>query len=300
MTSMSGSSLTHAGARWLITGAAGQLGRSLTALARAHGLEVTPLTFEELDITDEGSVRSALDKVDPDVLVNCAAFTAVDACESATRAAFAANADGPNLLARAARERCVMVHWSTDYVFDGDRATPWPEMAAPQPVSAYGRSKLAGERAVHEAGGDHLIVRTQWLMGPGPNFVRTILTAAAEGRELRVVDDQLGRPSWTGALASALLAALDAEVRGVLHLACEGIASWYDLAHAAVHEGARRGLNTEVPLVAIPTSEMPRPARRPAYGVLSLEKARGLGITLPHWRDALGAYLDAERDGRDV
>ena len=287
-------------AQWLVTGAGGQLGRSLLALAPRHGIQALGRTSSELDVVDAASVGAALDDVEPQVVLNCAAYTAVDRCEEQAAAAARVNARGPAVLAEACRDRALLVHLSTDYVFDGSASRPIDEAAPAAPLCAYGRTKLEGEMAVREAGGEHLIVRTQWLFGPGPNFVRSILGVAAQGRELRVVEDQIGRPTWTGALASALFAAVAARARGTLHLACEGVASWYDLAREAVREGARRGLCREASITPIPTSEMPRPAARPAYAVLDLARARKLGVVLPHWRNALANYLDAEDGGRDA
>jgi dTDP-4-dehydrorhamnose reductase len=283
-----------------VTGAGGQLGRAALALAEAHGIRAHGVRHAELDIADPDAVKSVLERVRPDVVLNCAAFTAVDRCESEPEAAERANTRGPAVLASACASGPLLVHVSTDYVFDGRSCVPIPEQATPAPVTAYGRSKLAGERAVAEAGGAHLIVRTQWVFGPGPNFVRTILRAAGQGGPLRVVEDQLGRPTWTSALARAIFRAVEVGARGPLHLACEGTASWFDFARAVVDEGARRGLHPSVEVNAIPTREMPRPAERPAYGVLGLERARGLGLVLPHWREALNDYLDAEREGRDA
>jgi dTDP-4-dehydrorhamnose reductase len=270
------------------------------AVAGVRGWPGKALSRAELDVADPVAVARALERVRPDVLVNCAAFTQVDLCEERPEEAQRVNALGPGILARACRDRALLVHVSTEYVFPGRTPIPIPEEADPEPLSEYGRSKLAGERAVRDAGGDHLIARTQWVFGPGRNFVRNIQAAAREGRPLRVVEDQLGRPTWTGALARAILDALEAGARGTLHLACEGIASWYDLAVAAVKAGARRGSNSEVRVEAISSAEMPRPAVRPAYAVLGLERARKLGIELPHWREALEAYLDAEEKQADA
>jgi dTDP-4-dehydrorhamnose reductase len=288
------------GPRALLTGARGQLARSLIAVARQRGWPVEALGRGQLDIAEPEQVARALDRIRPEVLVNCAGFTRVDLCEERPEEARRANTLGPEVLARACAGRALLVHVSTDYVFPGRQPFPIAEEAAPEPLCAYGRSKLAGERAVRDAQGEHLIARTQWIFGPGSNFVRTILAAAREGRTLRVVEDQLGRPTWTRALARAILDAIEADARGTLHLACEGIASWYDLAVDAVREGARRGWNPEVGVEAISTAEMPRPAARPAYAVLSLERARKLEIELPHWRAALRAYLDAEEDRSDA
>ncbi len=286
--------------RWLVTGAAGQLGRTALALAPQRGIEATGVTHAQLDIADEAAVRDALDRVRPAVVLNCAAFTATDRCETEPEAARRGNVLGPAVLAQACRGRARLVHISSDYVFDGRAFMPVPEDAPTGPLSAYGRSKLGGEQAVRAAGGDHLIVRTQWVFGPGPNFVRTILRAAQKGEPLRVVEDQLGRPTWTTPLVRAIFHAVEAGASGTLHVACEGVASFYDLALAVVEEGAQRGLHRRVDVLAIATREMPRPAPRPAYSVLGLERARALGVELPHWRAALSSYLDAEREGRDA
>jgi dTDP-4-dehydrorhamnose reductase len=189
---------------------------------------------------------------------------------------------------------CPLVHLSTDYVFAGDACRPIPEEAPDDPRSAYGRTKWEGEQAVRATGGEFLIVRSQWIFGRGENFVRTIFGAARKGDPLRVVDDQLGRPTSSRALARGIFAAVDASARGHLHLACEGVATWYDLAVATVEETARRGWLEPVPIEAVSTGAFPRPAPRPPYGVLALERARSLGIAMPYWRDALRDYLDSE------
>jgi dTDP-4-dehydrorhamnose reductase len=287
-------------ARWLVTGANGQLGRATRALAKEHDVEAVALAHGELDVADAAAVASALERARPDVVLNCAAFTAVDRCETEPDVAERANALAPSILARACRGRALLVHLSTDFVFDGRASTPLSEAAPTAPLSAYGRSKLAGERAIDAAGGEHLIVRTQWVFGPGANFVRTVQRLAQQGGPLRVVEDQLGRPTWTTPLARAIFRAVGAGARGTLHLACEGVTSWYDFAREVVEEGAARGLHRRVEVLPIPTREMPRPATRPAYGVLGLERARALGAGLPHWREALRGYLDAEREGRDA
>ena len=286
--------------RWLVTGAGGQLGRAFSAVAEAAGVHAFPFGSAELDVSDPVAIASALDAVQPNVVLNCAAFTEVDRCEDEKQRAERVNARAPGLLAEACRGRALLVHISTETVFSGEGSRPISEEEQPGPRSVYGRSKLAGEQAVRQAGSEHLIVRTQWLFGPGPNFVRTILRAAGQGGPLRVVEDQLGRPTWSGALAPALPRAVRAGARGTLHLACEGISSWYDLARAAVAEGFRRGLCPEVPVEPIATSQLVRPAERPAYGVLGLARARELGLGLPHWREALVAYLEAEGEGRDA
>lgn len=280
-----------AGSRWLVTGAGGQLGRAALALASAHGVTATGVTRAELDVADADAVKRTIDRGQPDVVLNCAAFTAVDRCESETSSAERANALAPGLLAQTCRGGPLLIHLSTDYVFDGRASRPIPEDAPTAPLSAYGRTKLAGEEAIRAAGGEHLIVRTQWVFGDGANFVRTILGAAGKGESLRVVEDQLGRPTWSHSLADGIFRAVAAGARGTLHLTNEGITSFCDFAREIVLEGAARGLCPRVEVTPIPTSQMPRPATRPAYGVLGLAKARALGIHSSHWRAALAEYL---------
>ena len=272
----------------------------MRVVAPQLGVEALGRSHAELDVLDAEAVADALDEVAPDVVLNCAALTRVDECEERVAEAMRVNGEGPGVLARACAGRAVLIHVSTEYVFAGDMNQPLDEEAKPAPRSAYGRSKLTGEESVRDAGGEHLIVRTQWVFGPGPNFVRTILSAAGRGEALNVVEDQLGRPTWSGALARAVVEAAAAGARGTLHLACEGVASWYDLALAVVSEGTQRGLNPWVKVRPVATSEVPRPARRPTYAVLGLGRARELGIELVHWREALSAYLAAEAEGRDA
>ena len=293
-------SATAAAQRWLVTGSSGQVGSACLALAREHGVTAVAYPGKAIDIDGADQVRRVLAAERPDVVLNTAALTAVDLCETYTARAKKLNAVVPDHLAQACRGGPLLVQLSTDYVFNGRACRPIGEDAPTEPLSEYGRTKLAGEEAVRAAGANHLIVRTQWVFGSGSNFVRTILGAAKKGAPLRVVEDQLGRPTWTHSLARGMFAAVAAGARGVLHLCNEGIASFYELAREATAEGARRGLCPKVEVIPIPTSEMPRPAPRPAYGVLGLARARALGITLPHWRDALAQYLDAEQGGRDA
>jgi dTDP-4-dehydrorhamnose reductase len=278
-------------ARWLVTGAGGQLGRAALSLAPVLGLAATGVTRAELDVADADAVKRTLDRTQPDVVLNCAAFTAVDRCETEPEVAERANALAPRLLADACRGGPLLVHLSTDYVFDGRASQPIAEDAPTRPLSVYGRTKLRGEEAIRAAGGEHLIVRTQWVFGDGANFVRTILKLAGQGQSLRVVEDQLGRPTWTHSLAEGIFAAVAAGARGTLHLTNEGITSFCDFAREIVCEGAARKLCPAVEVTPIPTFEMPRPATRPAYAVLGLAKARGLGIRASHWRVALAEYL---------
>lgn len=286
--------------RWLVTGAGGQLGRSFLAVAGGCGIVAEGAARSRIDVTDLHRVEAAVEAAAPDVVLNAAAFTAVDACEEREDEARRVNALGPENLARACEGRALLVHLSTEYVFDGRAAHALDEDAPTAPLNAYGRTKLAGERAVRSSGCEHLIVRTQWLFGPGRNFVRSVLDQAGRGGPLRVVRDQVGRPTWTGALARSLIEAVRRGLRGTLHLACGGVASWHDLACEVVREGARRRLCAALEVAAIESAALDRAALRPAHAVLALERARAAGVSLPHWREALVGYLDAEEEGRDA
>jgi dTDP-4-dehydrorhamnose reductase len=226
----------------------------------------------------------------PEVIINAAAYTAVDQAESEPDVAEAVNGRGTAAVAAAAAELGVpLVHLSTDYVFDGSTTEPYVESAAPNPRSAYGRSKLAGEHAVAEAApGAHAIVRTSWLFGEhGGNFVATMLRLARERDELTVVDDQVGCPTFTGHLAPALLAIAAARRTGVLHVAGGGGCSWWDLARATFEAAGH-----DVRLHPGRTQDLGRPAPRPAWSVLRTERADA--PVLPAWQDGLAAYLELE------
>jgi dTDP-4-dehydrorhamnose reductase len=292
--------------RLLITGAGGLLGTELVRLAGeapwSGWVEVVALPRAALDVTDRDAVAVALAAHRPDVVVNCAAYTRVDDAEREVEAAMRLNGEAPGRLAAACAARGVaLVHLSTDYVFDGRKRTPYVETDPVAPLSAYGRSKLAGERAVAEAfgggqaacevvSGRWLVVRSQWLYGRvGPAFVKTILGRAAEGAPLRVVNDQWGAPTWGRDLAEAILALIEAEAGGIVHVANAGEATWFDVARAALEA---RGLAGRVALDPVPTAAVPRPAARPAYGVLDCGRYRALtGRTMRPWRAALEAFL---------
>ena len=253
---------------------------------------------ESVDICEPRSVAALLDDVRPDAVINCAAWTRVDAAETEEAAAIGVNAEGPRVLAEACRPRGILLcHLSTDYVFDGTATEPIDETAAPNPQSAYGRGKLAGEEAVRETlPRHHQIVRTAWLYGQeGPNFVLTMLRLARERGALRVVADQWGSPTWTGHLAPALVRLVERGVPGTYHLTNSGSTSWHGFAEAIVEEA---GLG--VPVEAIETAEFPTPAPRPAYSVLANRAWAELGeAPLPPWREGLRAYL-AERGAGPV
>jgi dTDP-4-dehydrorhamnose reductase len=273
--------------RLLVTGAAGMLGTDVVAAAAAH--DVVALARADLDITDADAVRAAVRDTKPDAIINCAAWTDVDGAEAHEAAATAINGDGAGHLAAAASEAGAhIVHVSTDYVFGGDATEPYPENAPTGPIGAYGRSKLAGERAVEDgAPSAHAIVRTAWVFGPhGKNFVDTMLRVGPERGEVTVVDDQLGCPTYTGHLAKALIAVAEHRAHGVLHVAGGGRCTWFDLAVATFAEA---GL--EVTVQRGSSADLARPAPRPAYSVLG--STRSDAPTLPSWREGLKAHLIA-------
>jgi len=277
----------------LLTGASGQLGVELARALRAHG-DVVATDRRTLDVADPDAIVAAVRGARPDLIVNAAAYTAVDLAEKETAAAFAINERAPGILAEEARRLgAVLIHYSTDYVFDGERSTPYPEDAPANPLNAYGASKLAGERAIAAVGGHALVLRTSWVYGlQGKNFLVTIRRLAAERDELSIVADQIGVPNWTRALAGATarivaagLPAL-AERAGLYHLSATGSASWCDFARAIVGDAPRPRV------VPITTREYPTPARRPAYGVLATAKFEAaFGFALPDWREALAACV---------
>jgi dTDP-4-dehydrorhamnose reductase len=281
--------------RILITGAAGMLGRDVGLAASAAGHEPVGLARPELDIADPGAVGAAVAGARPEVVVNCAAWTDVDGAEADPTGALRVNGTGAgNVAAAAARAGAWTIHVSTDYVFDGAKRTPYLESDPTAPISAYGETKLAGERAVAAAApGRHTIVRSSWLFGAGGRcFPATILALAASRPQLEVVEDQVGCPTFTGHLATALVALAAAPVAGLLHLAAAGECSWFEFAREIV---AAAGSSAAV--APVTSDRFPRPARRPAYSVLRSERG---APELPHWSAGLGRFMElrAELQGR--
>ncbi len=273
----------------MVTGAAGMLGRDVLSAATDAGLEPIALARAELDVTDGAAVDAAMAEHRPEIVVNCAAWTDVDGAEAEEARALAVNGPGAGHVARAARAQGAWtIHVSSDYVFDGAKRLPYLETDPTGPVSAYGRTKLAGEAAVAEAAPDrHTIVRSSWLFGAaGPCFPATILRVASERDQLTVVDDQVGCPTFTGHLAPALVALAKEPVTGIVHVAGGGCCSWFDFAGEIV---ARAGLDALI--VPGSTAELGRPAPRPAYSVLRSGRA---GVPqLPPWEQGLEAFLAA-------
>ena len=273
--------------RILVTGSGGQLGQALPVALPEHA--VVGLPREVLDIASREAVRAALRTRAPDLVINAAAWTDVDGAERDPDGAFRANALGPENLARATAERGIpLLHLSTDYVFGGEGSRPLDEDAPVAPRSVYGRSKLAGEEAVRAHQPRHFIVRTAWLFsGTGRNFPRTLLDLAVRP-ELRVVDDQHGSPTWAPHLAEGIARLIATERWGTWHLAGRGGTTWYGFARALL---AAAGIGT--PVVPVRTEEFPRPARRPAYAVLTTRQDPP--ILLPPWEQGVAAWAALQR-----
>ncbi|MGW6731218.1 dTDP-4-dehydrorhamnose reductase [Streptomyces sp. NPDC055013] len=280
--------------RWLVTGAGGTLGRDLVEELRTRDEQVTGLDHPALEITDPGAVDRALAAHRPDVVVNCAAYTAVDDAEQDEESALHVNGDGPRILARAcAAYGAGLIQVSTDYVFAGDARTPYAEDAAPAPRTAYGRTKLAGERAVLDELPDaSAVVRVAWLYGVhGRSFVRTMMELEARRDTVDVVDDQRGQPTWSADVAATIAdlgPRVGRDMTGVLHATNSGEATWYDLAREVF-----RLLGADPDRVRPVTGEaFPRPAPRPAYSVLAHGRRQRLGLARARdWRTALHEAL---------
>jgi len=277
----------------LITGANGQLGRALAACA-PNQIELVGLTSAMLDIADEAAVEAAFIAHAPDLVINAAAYTKVDAAEAMSEHADRVNHIGVAHLARAAQHRAArLVHLSTDFVFDGMASQPYRPDAPTAPRNVYGATKLAGEAA---AGGDALIIRTSWLYSAyGNNFVATMLRLMRERPVLRVVDDQIGSPTSAASLASAIWQLGQTDTVGIMHYSDSGVASWYDFAVAIMEEALAIGLlDRAVEIVPIPSSAYPTPARRPNFSVLDKsDTIEALGHAPPHWRASLRDVLEA-------
>ena len=280
----------------LLAGCAGQLGRELKRSLACLG-EVIACDRRQLDLAQADSLRAMVRAMGPTVIVNAAAYTAVDKAEAEPAAADAINALAPGILAEEAkRTGALLIHYSTDYVFDGTKATAYTEDDTPAPLSAYGRSKLAGERAIVAAGARHLIFRTSWVFGlHGANFMKTMLRLGKERDELRVVGDQVGAPTWTRHLAdvAALTLARKEIPDGLYHLAAAGEISWHGYAEAIFAEAQRSGLMEKSPVVhRIASADYPLPAPRPANSRLDCTKfRRDFNLALPDWRTGLADCL---------
>ena len=295
--------------RILLLGAGGQLGHDLKDSFAGAG-EIFAHDRQSVDLASEEQLRSVIRAVRPDLILNAAAYTAVDRAESEPELAHAINAIAPGLLAQEARSRDILlVHYSTDYVFDGTKTGAWVEEDTPDPLNVYGASKLAGEEAIRSVGGKYLIFRTSWVCGPhGRNFLLTMLRLGRERNQLSVVSDQIGAPTTTAALAAATRTIADGifsgkhgsseEWSGLYHMTCGGFTSWHSFAEAIFTHAEAIGLldKPRPRITPIPSSEYPTPARRPHNSVLSNRKLQAVfGVQLPAWQEALNAALTSLR-----
>lgn len=307
--------------RILLTGITGQLGGALRKPLSSVGT-VIPADRTILDLSRPDTLLAALDGLSPDLIINPAAYTAVDLAENERELAYRVNAEAPQVLARWAANRGVpLLHFSTDYVFDGSGDRPWREDDPSSPLSVYGASKLAGETAIREQGGSHLIVRTSWVYASrGKNFLTTIVRLAREREELRIVADQIGAPTSAGSIAQAVISIISghapeerassdvnfikrrfADTNGLVHLSNSGQTSWHGFATAIV-EGLRdRDKRLAVrSITAIGTRDFPTKAARPLNSRLDLTRLQQVyGIQMPAWQDALNAELDELAPGTD-
>jgi len=276
--------------RILVAGAGGMLGRDFMIAARERDHEVIGLSHADLDITNPAAVDRAISTHRPDVVVNCAAYTDVDGSESDERGAMRVNDEGAAFVASAAASiGAKVLQPSTDYVFDGSSRRPYVESDVTGAISAYGRTKLAGETSVAAANPRHFIVRASWLFGiAGKNFVETMLRLGEEGPEVLVVADQVGCPTYTRHLAEGIAELLESDEYGIHHMAADGECSWYEFAQEIFDQAG-----VECRVMAGTTEMLARPAPRPAYSVLDTERLNP--IRLPHWRQGLAQYL-AERE----
>lgn len=282
----------------LLIGKDGQLGRELQPLLSPLG-EVKSVGRDGLDLANPEAIANIFAEIEPDLIINAAAYTAVDKAETERDLAIAINGNAPGILAKQAEQLgATLIHVSTDYVFDGSQSHPYLETDPTQPLGVYGQSKLAGELAIDQTEANAAIVRTAWVYGVGGkgNFVKTMLRLGGEREELRVVCDQVGSPTWTGDLARAIVQLSDKirpETAGIYHYTNSGVTSWYDFAVAIFEEAKQLGFPLKIQrVVPISTAEYPTPARRPAYSVLNTKKISAiLGTHPPHWRQSLRKML---------
>ncbi|MCD7970968.1 MAG: dTDP-4-dehydrorhamnose reductase [Alistipes sp.] len=275
----------------LVTGAAGQLGRSLLKTAPSFpDLRLIFPNEKQADILDRNAITALVRQNDIRGLINCAAYTAVDLAEDEPETAYLINATGPAILAGICREQNIpLIHFSTDYVFDGKATEPYTEDSPANPAGVYGKTKLAGEQVLRASGCDAMVVRTSWLYSEyGNNFVLTMLRLAREGKRLRVVNDQRGTPTYATDLARAALQILSKGFTGynTLHFSALGDTTWYGFA-----EEIFRQAGIKADLSPVDTAGYPVKAPRPAYSIMSMDKARSMGLPLRHWQDALGECL---------
>jgi dTDP-4-dehydrorhamnose reductase len=277
----------------LVLGALGMLGKDLIPLLACQH-QIFARDIDDGDITDPHWVLKEIAALKPQAVINAAAYTDVDGCESHRELAYSVNGEGSrNIAAGCAASKARLIHLSTDYVFDGTSCEPYREDDPPRSLNVYGNSKLMGERYIQEIWPDHLIIRTEWLYGHhGRNFVDAILQKARKGEDLRVVDDQRGSPTFTKDLCRALLRLLEMETRGILHVTNSGSCSWYEFARRILQE---TGMN-HIRLTSLNSKELARPAVRPTNSVLNCQRLEQLlGYKMRPWEEALKEYLAGEK-----
>ena len=288
----------------LLTGKTGQIGEELNNIVGDLGNLIT-VDKEQLDLSKPNSIEPVILDIKPDIIINPAAYTAVDKAEEEPGRAMTVNAIAPGLLAKAARKvGAGLIHYSTDYVFDGCSEIPYKEEDPPNPLNVYGKTKLAGEKALAEAGVPFLIIRTGWVYSlHGKNFLRTIKKLAEEKDIIQVVDDQIGAPTWARSVAlkthqilkqclnKKWLETKDPSLSGIFHLTCQGKTSWHGFARKVLNMS---NTSQNIKLIAIPTSDYPTPATRPSNSLLNNEKIQKVfGLDMPHWEDALKDCMDS-------
>ena len=288
----------------LLTGKTGQIGGELNNIVGDLGKLIT-VDKEQLDLSKPNSIEPVILDIKPDIIINPAAYTAVDKAEEEPDLAMTVNAIAPGLLAQAAKKvGAGLIHYSTDYVFDGCSGIPYKEEDPPNPLNVYGQTKLAGEKAVAKAGIPFLIIRTGWVYSlHGKNFLRTIKKLAEEKDIIQVIDDQIGAPTWARSVAlkthqilkqclnKKWLETKDPSLSGIFHLTCQGKTSWHGFARKVLNIS---NTSQNLKLIAIPTSDYPTPATRPSNSLLNNEKIQKVfGIDMPHWEDALKDCMDS-------
>jgi dTDP-4-dehydrorhamnose reductase len=279
----------------LVTGAAGMLGRDVMLAAGNAGHDVIGFGHTELDVSDAAAVESKLEAERPDVVINCAAWTDVDGAEEAEETAMAVNGTGAGKVAAAAAAvGASVVYVSSDYVFDGAKGAPYVETDQPAPLSAYGRTKLAGEEATAAANPRHFVVRSSWLFGiGGNNFVETMLRLAEHQNEVLVVHDQVGSPTYTWHLAYGIVRLIEGLEHGIHHMAASGQCSWYEFAREVFEQAA-----VECKVLSATSDMLGRPAPRPAFS--ALESQREHAIELPSWQDGLAGYISQRNSEKEA
>ena len=288
----------------LLTGKTGQIGEELNNIIGDLGNLIT-VDKEQLDLSKPNSIEPVILDIKPDIIINPAAYTAVDKAEEEPDLAMTVNAIAPGLLAKAARKvGAGLIHYSTDYVFDGCSEIPYKEEDPPNPLNVYGKTKLAGEKAIAEVGVPFLIIRTSWVYSlHGKNFLRTIKKLAEEKDIIQVVDDQIGAPTWARSVAlkthqilkqclnKKWLETKDPSLSGIFHLTCQGKTSWHGFARKVLNIS---NASQNIKLIAIPTSDYPTPATRPSNSLLNNEKIKKVfGLDMPNWEDALKDCMDS-------